>query len=239
MSAAALSGCRHGNPDALWQIVHQGCVPNQEQHSNPAPCVSVDLRDGEAHGSAVLKDRNGPYQYLLIPSARITGIESAPLYADGAVNYFAAAWAARHFVEQGVGHPLPRELLSLAINSRYARSQNQLHIHIDCLKSDVREALRRQLPNIGDDWAPLATPLAGHRFGARRVHDTDLVQNNPLRLLPVSLRESESERTRLTLVLAGAHFADGDDGFVLLAGHAALWPFDPGHGEDLQDHACR
>ncbi|XLM23386.1 CDP-diacylglycerol diphosphatase, partial [Chromobacterium piscinae] len=30
------------------------------------------------------------------------------------------------------GEPLPRQAVSLAINSQYGRSQNQLHIHISC-----------------------------------------------------------------------------------------------------------
>lgn len=234
----SVAACTSGNPDALWQVVHQRCVPDQIEHGSPAPCASVDLSGGEPHGSAVLKDRNGPYQYLLIPTAPISGIENAALYADNAANYFSAAWAARRELEHAIGHPLPRDALSLAINSRFGRSQRQLHIHVDCLKPEIRASLQAWMTAIGEDWAPLPAPLNGHAYQARRVHDADLSHENPFRLLPAAERDRELERSRHTLVLVGAHFADDDEGFVLLDGRATLWPFDPGHGEELQDHAC-
>jgi CDP-diacylglycerol pyrophosphatase len=233
------AGCARGNPDALWQIVHDRCVPDEKHDGNPAPCAAVDLSQGEAGGSAVLKDRNGPYQYLLIPTSRVSGIESEAPYAADAPNYFAAAWAARGYVEKGLGQPLPREMLGLALNSRYARSQNQLHIHVDCLRPDVRAALQAQLPHIGDDWSRLPQPLAGDRYRARRIYDADLTRTNPFRLLPAAVRDDPDERARHTLVVAGVHFAGGEAGFVLLDGRASWWPPDTGHGEDLQDHACR
>jgi len=232
-----LGGCSNGHSDALWQIVNGHCVPDEDEHGDPAPCVAVDHSNAAGHGWAVLKDRNGPYQYLLIPTARVTGIESELLYSTDAANYFQAAWKARSFVEQKVGHAIPREAMSLAINSRYARSQNQLHIHVDCLKADVRDALQRQKGSIGDTWSAFPEPLVGHRFQVRRIRGADLDAANPFLLLPDSIRQDESERGRHTLVLTGAHFAEGD-GFILLDGRASLWPFDAGHGEDLQDHAC-
>jgi CDP-diacylglycerol pyrophosphatase len=61
-----------GNPDALRKIVLQQCVPNQQQHQNPAPCAEVNLKGGYV----LFKDRNGPLQYLLMPTYRINGTES-------------------------------------------------------------------------------------------------------------------------------------------------------------------
>ncbi|MFL5335471.1 MAG: CDP-diacylglycerol diphosphatase [Geminicoccaceae bacterium] len=57
------------DPDALWKIVHGRCVPNQRLHGDPSPCTMVELRGGVARGYAVLKDRRGVAQYLLIPTA--------------------------------------------------------------------------------------------------------------------------------------------------------------------------
>ena len=37
---------RAADPDALWRIVHDKCVPDQEQNGDPAPCALVDLREG-------------------------------------------------------------------------------------------------------------------------------------------------------------------------------------------------
>ena len=109
------------DPNALWTIVHDKCVPNQQLHDDPAPCALVDLSGGkdagQQTGSAVLKDLVGANQFLLIPTARIAGIESPEILAPGAGNYFAAAWRARTFTDQRAGWTLPRDWVSLAINS--------------------------------------------------------------------------------------------------------------------------
>jgi len=227
--------CHHGDPDALWKIVSQQCVPDQREHGAPAPCALIDLSAGADRGYAVLKDINGPYQYLLIPTARLNGIESPALLAADAPRYFAAAWEARRFVEQGYGQPLPREALSLAINSRYGRSQNQLHIHIDCVRKRVRETLRTELPRIGNGWAPLGVPLAGHSYRAMRIGEERFLRLNPFSLLGAT---AEGEMARHTLVAVGATFEDGTPGFVLLDDRADPWRLDFGHGEDLQSHSC-
>jgi CDP-diacylglycerol pyrophosphatase len=110
---------RAADPDALWKIVHDNCVP----------CALVDLQEGDAKGYVVLKDLVGATQYLLIPTARVSGIESALLLAPEAPNYFADAWRERGYTERAAQHPLPRQAISLAINSAFGRSQNQLHTH--------------------------------------------------------------------------------------------------------------
>ena len=60
------------HPNALWHIVHDLCVTDMNTSGNPAPCAVVDLDQG----FAVLKDIQGATQYLLLPTARVTGIES-------------------------------------------------------------------------------------------------------------------------------------------------------------------
>jgi CDP-diacylglycerol pyrophosphatase len=42
-----------------------------------------------------------------------------------------------------LGHQTPRDTISLALNSEFGRSQNRLHIHIDCVGADVRTALHK------------------------------------------------------------------------------------------------
>jgi len=232
--ALAGSGCHSGDPNALWRIVHQQCVPDQQQHGNPAPCAQVTIDGGEDRGYALLKDRNGPYQFLLIPTALLGGIESPALLSADAPPYFAAAWRARSFVEQAAHRSLPREQLSLAINSVYGRSQNQLHIHVDCLRTEVREALHAHLHEIGEQWATLDTPLAGRRYRAMRIAEAAFEQANPFTLLGVP----SADMARHTLVVAGATFEDQTPGFILLDDTADLWRLDRGHGEDLQSHSC-
>src|SRR4051812_4151564 len=186
--AAALALCllapatARADPDALWKIVHDQCVVDIHEHHDPAPCSRVDLSGGEGGGYAVLKDMVGGRQYLVIPTARIAGIESPELLNPHATNYFGAAWQARSFVEQQAGGTIPRDWMSLAVNSAVARSQNQLHIHVDCLRADVHDALRSAAGAIGPAWAPLPVPLTGHTYWAIAVDGTDLAAD-PFRLL--------------------------------------------------------
>lgn len=241
LAAAVLLGLSPGparaeNPDALWQIVHDQCVAHQRDGGDPSPCLRLDPRP-EA-GFAVLKDRSGIAQILVVPTTRVTGVESPALLADGAPNYWAFAWSARSLVEEKLRRPLARDQVALAVNSVFGRSQNQLHIHVDCIRPEIGDSLRRQLGEIGSRWARLATPLAGHPYWARRIPGAELGGNNPFKLLAEGLPEAGRHMERQTLVLTGATFEDGSAGFVLLADHADPATADRGNGEELQDHAC-
>lgn len=227
----------HADPNALWSVVHGQCVPDQERHADPRPCAVVALRDGVERGYAVLKDLRGRTQFLLIPTARISGIEDPALLAPGSPNYFAAAWQARAYVDAQAGQALPRESVSLAVNATSARSQDQLHIHIDCIRPDVRDALREHQAQVGERWAPLDVPLAGHRYRAMRVMDRQLGQADPFKLLADGVAGAREDMGRHTLVVTGATF-DGQPGFILLDDRADPAAGDLAEGETLQDHAC-
>jgi CDP-diacylglycerol pyrophosphatase len=219
--------------NALWHIVSEQCVPDQKMNQAPRPCAEVDL----AAGYAVLKDLVGNTQFLLIPTTQVTGIESPKVLEPQAPNYFAAAWHARHFVEERVRHALPRDAIGLAINSVSGRSQNQLHIHVDCMRLDVMAALRAHASAIGTDWAKFPEPLVGHDYMAMRIEQPDLGAINPFVLLADSLSGARADMAHYTLVVMGANAA-GKDGFIVLAGHATPGTGNWGAGEQLQDHAC-
>ncbi|MGI9163185.1 MAG: CDP-diacylglycerol diphosphatase [Mycobacterium sp.] len=227
------AGAAHADSAALWQLVSGQCVADEVAHRDPAPCASVDLEGGWA----VLKDAVGPRQYLLIPTAKVPGVESPELLADGAPNYFAAAWEARSFTEAAAGGALPRDWIALAVNSAVSRSQDQLHIHIDCLRADVHETLARHAADIGPDWAPFPALLAGHTYDAIAV-DGDQLVVNPFRLRADALEDPELEMGIQTLVVVGA-VRDSHPGFVILADRANGETGDFAGGEQLQDHgAC-
>ncbi len=225
---------RAADPDALWKIVHDRCVPHATAGEGPAPCSFVDL----AGGYAVLKDIRGATQFLLIPTARIAGIESPAILQPGAPNYWQAAWAARRFVDERAGRSLPRQDIGLAINAASRRSQNQLHIHIDCLRPDVIASLAAKAAEIGAGWTPVALPPAGHPYLARRIDGPDLAGVDPFRLVAESLPGAAADMGGQTLVLAGAGFGAGQEGFYLLDDHVD--PAQParGWGEELLDHDC-
>jgi len=236
--AAVASAAAAADPDALWKIVHDRCVPDQEQHGSPAPCAQVDLSGGEDKGYIVLKDLVGDTQYLLIPTAKITGIESPAILDFDATNYFAAAWRARSFVNEGAGRELPRDWVSLAINSESGRSQNQLHIHIDCVRADVRDAIRQHASEIGSGWVPFPVPLVGHRYSAIAVVGDTLDSVNPFLLLASGNAKARVDMGHETLVVVGVTNIGGEPGFIFLADHADPGAGDNASGEELQDHAC-
>ena len=230
MMSTSGAGVAHADSDALWNLVSGRCVTDEVADLDPAPCASVDL-DG---GWAVLKDSVGARQYLLIPTAKVTGVESPELVAPDAPNYFAAAWQARTFTEAAAGGALPRDWISLAVNSSVSRSQNQLHIHIDCLRADVHDTLARHAADIGPQWAPFPALLAGHTYDAMAV-DGDQLTVNPFRLRADALAEPDLEMGIQTLVVVGA-VRDGRPGFVILADRANGETGDFAGGEQLQDH---
>lgn len=229
------------DPNALWTIVHDTCVPDQQLHDDPSPCALVDLSGGkdagQQTGSAVLKDIVGANQFLLIPTARISGIDSPEILAPGTANYFAAAWRAKTFTDQRAGWTLPRDWVSLAINSVLARSQNQLHIHIDCVRADVRATLAEHMADVGPGWAPFPVPLAGHPYDAMAVSGNNLDAVNPFVALADGIPGARDDMGDRSLVVVGAVGPDGRPGFVILSGHADPVTGDLAGGEELQDHA--
>jgi len=231
--ALAATPVRAGHPDALWHVVHDRCVPDQQANNTPAPCVLVDL----AHGYVVLKDSVGTTQFLLIPTAKVTGIEDAAILAPGAPNYFAAAWQSHDIVSQRAQQALPRDEVGLVINSPYGRSQNQLHIHIDCLRPDVVAELRAHGAAVGTAWAPFPVKLLGHPYLARRVASPDLADANPFVLLADGVPGARADMGNWTLAALPTTIA-GAPGFLLLADHVDPAAMDRANGEELQDHAC-
>lgn len=232
------------DPDILWKIVHGKCVVDEKSFGHPAPCARVDL----AGGYAILKDIVGETQYLLIPTTRISGIESPAVLAPATPNFFAEAWGQTPLVSARLGHTLPRQDLSLAINAIHGRTQDQLHIHIDCIDPKVAATLRDHQGAVGPTWSPFPVLLAGQTYDAMRIGGETL-QANPFRLLADRLAGARTHMGAYTLVLVGANFQAGTPGvstpgastpgFILLAGRANLSAGNVGSGEALQDHACR
>jgi CDP-diacylglycerol pyrophosphatase len=213
MTALLLALLLAANPSALWDIVHGECVPNFAAGKGPAPCLSVGPHE------AVLKDIRGETHYLLIPTARTAGIEAPELIEPGAPNYFADAWKARDAVSARLGRPLARDQIGVGINSVRYRSQDQLHLHIECLAPGVQEALR------GVESATFVpVSIFGARYRALLIRSADLDGVNPFRILYDALPPGEGMAGH-SLILVGAAA-----GFYLVDGTAG--------GEALLDRKC-
>jgi len=227
MLAAALHFKK--NSDALWQIVSEKCLPHQQSSGDPAPCQRVD----QPHRHAMLKDMNGPLQYLLIPLDKITGIESPRLLQPTTPNYFALAWHERTLLAQRRGSPIADQVLSLAINSQYGRTQNQLHIHLSCLRPDVRQQLDQLTPQLGGQWQELM--LRKHRYWLRTLTADELTQQSAFIRLADERPQARTEMGKYGLALA--ELSDGR--LVLMAIERNWLLLNSGSAEELQDHACQ
>jgi CDP-diacylglycerol pyrophosphatase len=224
------------DPSALWRIVHDACVPHEEAGQGPKPCETVNLKGGVAEGVAILKDINGVAQMLAIPTRRIGGIEDPQMLRPDAPPVFAEGWKAKALVEARLGKALPREAVALAINSQYARSQNQLHLHVDCVARDVVAALADYRSSLDGQWRAMTVPLNGRIYFARRLIAEDLRAEEPLlRLLADGLPGAKEHMAAMSFAAVGADF-NGKAGFVLLADAFSLEG--GGHAEDIQDHNC-
>lgn len=229
---------KHTNPNILWHLVHDDCAPAARSHQYPPkPCVEVSAPPGHFdRGYAVLKDINGRYQYLVLPLIRITGIESPAILQPNAPNYLVDAWTARLYVEAALHKAVPRDELSLAVNSKYGRTQNQLHVHVDCIRVGVHDTLSKLLPDITGRWKPLSMRLRGHVYKAEWVNGASLTVN-PFRALAQAL-PSGAEMGRYGLAVVGAYSPAGKPGFILLATRADVAAGNHGSAEELQDRSC-
>lgn len=217
------------NSDALWQIVSEKCVPNLQQTGRPAPCQRVVL----AQGYAMLKDINGPLQYLLIPTTKTSGIESPSLLNPTTPNYFLFAWQQRHALAQRRKAPIDDNALSLAINAEYGRTQNQLHIHISCLRPDVRQRLDTLAPSLNEQWQ--TATLRKHRYLLRTLTRAELARQSPFIRLATEVPLARGEMGKYGLAMAS--LTDGR--LVLMAIERNWLLMNSGSAEEVQDHSCK
>ncbi|PLZ04210.1 CDP-diacylglycerol diphosphatase [Burkholderia sp. WAC0059] len=230
---AATGGCTHlasADSDALWKIVGGQCVPEASNGEHPGPCTEVDLQ----HRYAVLKDINGHTQYLLIPTDRVPGIESPEILYAGSPEYWAAAWKAGHYVQERAGVPLAADQLGLEINASTRRSQNQLHIHVDCMRTDITAALAAHRNDPPDAWQ--WDTLDGKRYRIMRV--ASLVdRDNPFRVVNRDL-DAQQGMASQTILVTGAGQDASHDGWLIVNSSSRL-KGGTGTAEGLLDHTCR
>lgn len=218
----------HRNSDALWNIVSRQCVPHQQQQHSPTPCQQVNL----SQGYALLKDKVGIAQYLLIPTAQVSGIESDKLLAPTTPNYFSLAWSLIPRVSQRLEKPIPNTLLSLAINSKWGRSQNQLHIHLSCLRGNIRQRLAEKQSTLTEQWQRIS--LLNHPYWVRTLTLEQLNARSLFQRVFTELPDIDPSSGREGIAVT--MLADGR--LVVLVLRTDWVKGILGSAEELQDHQC-
>ncbi len=219
----------HHNSNALWNIVSQECIPNQQQNNDPTPCRQVDIRNGYV----VLKDRDGPLQFLLLPTEKISGIESPELLNPSTPNFFAEAWRSRHFMEERRGSPVDDSAVALSINSQRGRTQNQLHIHISCLRPDIRQRLDSLDASLTNRWQ--LEQLGEHQYQVKIITRDEFKRTSPFIRIANELPDARDEMGKYGVAVAA--MPNGRRALMVIKRNLLL--LNQGSAEELQDHSCK
>ncbi|MFN6559896.1 MAG: CDP-diacylglycerol diphosphatase [Nostoc sp. ChiSLP01] len=173
----------------LWQKVQQ-CVANQQgQPPKPDPCLYVDLNN-----RYVVANGSNPVEYLLLPTDKIEGIEDPNISQSNSIPYWQYAWEeARKYVPSKKPQVQYRNQYGLAINSKQARNQDQLHIHLSCIKQSVSIQLETNdntIPN--RNFNNFILTLENNQYNIIKLDNDSLTNNNnPFYLVNSSLGSSQ------------------------------------------------
>jgi CDP-diacylglycerol pyrophosphatase len=215
------------------------CRINHEITGAAFPCLEANVTDGEQHGYVILRPPLGKPDLILSPTLKISGVEESGLAAEDAPNYFDMAWSARWILARDRRQPLPREDIALAVNSEFARTQDQLHIHIGCLSRDAKQSIAALASELSPShWRRLTLPIKGMLYWARTIGQDTLAGVNPFRIVAESLPAARADRGAVNIVVAGARSAAGRDDFVLLAGIDDRSSRYPPAGSDVLSRGC-
>ena len=137
------------------------------------------------------------------------GIESISAHTSAVPNYVDAAWSAAESLDDSGGRPLQSSLLGLAINSPQARTQDQLHIHIGCLRRiALKDLARIETETSAESWtSPMV--IGGSKYRIRRLYGATLTSTDPPLLSSATLLNGQpmSNQTLVPLCSFGFQVA--------------------------------
>ena len=232
------AGADGGGRDLLWLVV-RSCVANHDVTGGAFPCLQVNTAGGAATGFVVLRAPLEASHVILTPTVRTIGIEAPRLRAPDAPNYFQDAWSIRHFATDALTRQPARDDLAMAVNSRLGRSQDQLHIHVDCIRPNVKQALQRQAASLrGREWTQISVTPHAPRYWALALPGDDLSGVNLFSLVHDGLKVAPDRMNDVTIVVVGSDALHDGVGFIVLARQRVQHSRDQAHGEALLNHSC-
>jgi CDP-diacylglycerol pyrophosphatase len=234
---AAVSGAAAGeafNREALWLVV-RSCVIAKVSLGTALPCLEIDVNQGTGSGVAVLRVPLASTHLLVVPLRQISGLESPALQSPDSGRYWQAAWEARHFILEDFPKARVSGAIGLAANSKFVRSQDQFHIHVDCVQGSVERILSLKDAAFDRNWRMLPFPIEGRRYYGRKIAMADLVHTNLIGSLLKEQPAALDTLPELTMAVIGMPASGGETVFYALASQAR----EPNRGaEMLLDHTC-
>lgn len=211
--------------ESLWKDV-DGVNPKKK-----GPNIEVVEEGGLAYAlhDGNRKGESHKYNLLVIPTARITGIEcDLILNPKDVLNLWQAAWGK---AKEQFGKSLKPTEMMLGINSKFGRSHDQLHIHLTGLDKNIRAELDK-LTNVPTDltkWNESLYVLGNHAYRIAHVKSLD---TNPFNLLQEHVAKNFKDRFDQSLVVVAD--AKGDGFYLIATQGKPKVPNQPPHEPDLK-----
>ncbi|MFO1162121.1 MAG: CDP-diacylglycerol diphosphatase [Reyranellaceae bacterium] len=208
-------------PNALWALA-QCCMRSL---ANDVGCRVYDKADDYI----ILKDNavRKPRSYMIIPTIRVTGIEDRLVARPPTVDFWQYGWAQSRTYP---GYPMADT--GLAINSQHGRTENQLHIHISCVRPDVKQALDHAAIELFPAQ-PVTLRLPPHDHLYRAVKVSSLAGKQSPFLVFQTDRQVKDDMGRQSIAVVGSRVAN--EYFVL---DTSRGDGNPGVAEELLDQTC-
>jgi len=224
--ASAASGGDDG--DGLWHVVNDLCLPMQRTLNHPFPCLGVDTQ----RGFVVLRAPLDQTRLLVVPTRRIRGIESPALLQDKAPALWSIGWSERGRVAAAAGRPLKWDDIGMAVNSKSQRTQDQLHIHVDCVSPWLRQNLIAKAGHISSQWSALDLGPWADQYQVKSVDVAELDQNL-FKMVADEIPGARADMAQQSIAVVGLPGVKNKQRLAILVNSEG------GHAEELLDHSCK
>jgi CDP-diacylglycerol pyrophosphatase len=212
---------------ALWHVVHDICVPVQKTLSLPLPCLKVDTD----HGFVVIRALFDTTRIIIVPTTRMEGIESPLLLRDDMPNLWWFAWNERNNVMTSARRPLDWADIGMAINSGPRRTQDQLHIHVDCVDPRLKRALASRTRDISGKWSVLDLRPWADQYRIKSI-DASGLDKSIFKQVAEEVPGARLQMGLQSIGVVGVSDGQGNHGFAVLVNSKR------GRAEELLDHKC-
>ncbi|MEX0634202.1 CDP-diacylglycerol diphosphatase [Serratia ureilytica] len=156
LGVLSLTGCARS--DALGRG-RCACMALYQQR-DPAPCEQIYMPQGKAQGFSVLQTRVIPIISFWCRRRRFPALKGRCRWPERRTDYFGYAWLMRYRLAAEYGGRCRTTGWAWRSTPAYGRSQNQLHIHLTCLREGCAAPAAGGTPLHTGTMAPLPDKLA-------------------------------------------------------------------------------